>query len=590
VSGGRALRAAARGARRAGSAARTVVAATPAVCALVVAACVGSRALHFASAAFPPRLDDALGDLMSLHFLVALNQGATFVLLAQAAIVGVAVALLARVVARLRGRPRPRLLPLGPWLLAWLWVGLVCGNAVLDLEPGLLGLLVATAPALAWAAVAGGRRPAVAAVALVAGFAAWLRAGTGPERFDVVYGGAWLAVCAAAVALRPWVARRRDWATAVVLAFGALQASTLAWDRLPLFRPDADALDVAPGNVFHWCEIPARHLLFATHTTCDVWTLSRCRDDFIAVHDLRDPRRTTQLRFFDDRFYGRMMHLLCLPDRVQVGMAATLLDGRVRRGNVMEFAVDDPKRVVRDVLGAASDDGVGAIFLHDRAHGVVFWASESESHLLRVDLATGARRRVELPSIRTWPPPHRLGPFLLSLPGPTSTGPDAVYAARDTGFFVEWMRGSKVVELDLARDVEVGTYVTNNGGNQSVAVDEGRRRLLVTGVWGLEAFDLESGRRTARLRTPFGPRMPVVDAAHDLVFVPTTFGSHLLVLDRDTLAPLGRLGVGTGGGFAQLTSDGTRLFASGGGHTWAWDTERLARRFGHLRSSHARSP
>jgi hypothetical protein len=52
------------------------------------------------------------------------------------------------------------------------------------------------------------------------------------------------------------------------------------------------------------------------------------------------------------------------------------------------------------------------------------------------------------------------------------------------------------------------------------------------------------------------------------------------VLDRDTLAVVGRLGVGTGGRFAHLTTDGTRLYASGGRRTYAWDTAALARRFG----------
>jgi hypothetical protein len=418
---------------------------------------------------------------------------------------------------------------------------------------------------------------------LAATFAVWLALGTGPDRFDVLYGGAWIGCCLAAIAVRPWFVRVTDWATAIVVAYAVLQASTLVYDRLPVFAPDPDAQTIAEGNVFHWCENTERGLLYATHTSCDAWSLARCRDDFIAVHDLRDPRRVQRLRFFDDTFSGRMMHLLCLPDRVQVGMGATLVDGRFRAGNVMEFSVDDPTRVTRNVLGDASDDGTGAIFLFDRARNAVFYVSESQNRVLRVDLATSARRWIELQSIRTWPPPHRNGRFIVSLPGPTSTGVDAIFAARGTGFFVEWMKGSKVVELDLVRGEEVATYVTDNGGNQAVAVDEGRERLLVTGVWGLEAFDLRSGRRIGRLRTPFGPRLPVIDTAHDLVFVPTTFGNHILVLDRDTLRIVGRLAVGTGGRFAYLTADGSRLFASGGRRTYVWDTEALARRFGHAR-------
>jgi hypothetical protein len=266
-------------------------------------------------------------------------------------------------------------------------------------------------------------------------------------------------------------------------------------------------------------------------------------------------------------------------------MAATFINGKLRPGNVMEFAVDDPTKVTRDVLGNASDDGTGAIFLFDRANGAVFYVSESQSRVLRVDLATGAQRWIELHSIQRYPPPYRRGLFLIALPGPTSTGRDATFAPRGTGFFVEWMRGSKVVELDLARGEEVATYVTNNGGNQAVAVDQERARLLVTGVWGLEVFDLRTGLRVARLRTPFGPRLPVIDAVHDLIFVPTTFGNHILVLDRDSFQIVGRLAVGSRGRFAHLTADGSRLFGSGGGWTYVWDTATLSRRFGRRRIS-----
>jgi hypothetical protein len=569
----RALLAAARGGWRAVT---VIVRVAPVVLAGFVVIIVGARAAHFAAASLPGALDDQVGEIMALGFSFALNQGASFVLAAQLAMVVVAIFMLLRLGARIRRRPPVPVAVLRPWVLAGAWLGLALFNTVLDFQPGLLALFVGTIPVLAWAP----RRLALAGAALAAVGAAWLAIGPAPDRFDVVYCAAWIVACMLALVVRPRVARRGEWATGVVLAYAVLQGSALTWDRLPLFRPDAGARVVADGNVFHWCEDAHRGRLYATHTTCDAWSMAKCRDDFIAVHDLRDPSHVERLQFFDDAFAGRMMHLLCLPDRVQVGMGATLVNGRLRAGNLMEFAADDPARVTRDVLGDASEDGTGAIFLHDRARNAVFYVSESRNRVLRVDLATGERRWIQLQGIRSWPPPHRNGRFIVSLPGPTSTGPDAVFAARGTGYFVEWMRGSKVSELDLARGEEVGTYATNNGANQAVAVDEERQRLLVTGVWGVEAIDLRSGRRVARLRTPFGPRLPVIDAVHDLVYVPTTFGNHLLVLDRDSLAVVGRLAVGAGGRFAHLTTDGTRLFASGGRRTYMWDTASLARRFG----------
>jgi hypothetical protein len=573
---GRVLLAAARGGRRA---VVTIVAVTvrvaPAILATFVVFMLGCRAVHFMTPSLPGTLDDRVGEVMGLGFSFALNQGGAFVMLAQAAIVVVVGFGVLRLIALVRRRPPIPLAALRPWVLTGAWLGLAFFNTVLDFQPGLLGLLLVTAPVLWWAP----RVPAAIVGLAVAG-AAWCAIGPTPDRFDVVYGGAWLLFCVLAIAVRPRVARRGEWATGIVLGYAVLQGSTLVWNRLPLFRADVDAQIVGEGNVFHWCEDTRRGRLYATHTSCDIWSMTKCRDDFIAVHDLHDPSHVERLQFFDDDFYGRMMHLLCLPDRVQVAMGPAMVGGHLRLGNVMEFDPDDPSRVTRDLLGDAGNDGTGAIFLHDPARNAVFYVSESHNRVLRLDLGTGERRWIELHGIRTWPPPHQNGLFILNMPGPTSTGPDAVFAKRNTGYFVEWMLGSKVVELDLVRGEEVGAYATNNGANQAVAVDEDRQRLLVTGVWGVEAIDLRTGRRVARLRTPFGPRLPVIDQAHDLIFVPTTFGNHLLVLDRDTLAVVGRLGVGTGGRFAHITTDGTRLFASGGGHTYMWDTATLGRRFG----------
>ena len=117
------------------------------------------------------------------------------------------------------------------------------------------------------------------------------------------------------------------------------------------------------------------------------------------------------------------------------------------------------------------------------------------------------------------------------------------------------------------------------GGNQSVGVDEQLGRLLVTGLWGLEVFDLRSRKPVARVRLPFGPRQPVIDAERDLVYVPSTFGNDVMVLDRRSLAPRGRLTVGHGGRNAYLSASAGRFFASGGGHAYAWDARELGRRF-----------
>lgn len=65
--------------------------------------------------------------------------------------------------------------------------------------------------------------------------------------------------------------------------------------------------------------------------------------------------------------------------------------------------------------------------------------------------------------------------------------------------------------------------------------------------------------------------------------MPTTYGGHMWVFDRDSLEPLGRVTTGVGGRPAYLTLDGRSLFASAGSKTYRWDAEDLGRRFGRPR-------
>jgi hypothetical protein len=70
---------------------------------------------------------------------------------------------------------------------------------------------------------------------------------------------------------------------------------------------------------------------------------------------------------------------------------------------------------------------------------------------------------------------------------------DARHDGRGTGFFGEWVGGTRVIELDLKTLERVATYATHNGGNSSVAVDEERSRLFSSAlgrhyVWETEAL------------------------------------------------------------------------------------------------------
>jgi len=557
-----------------------------AACAAIVVAGVASRALHFATVDLPPALDDALGRILSLHFMVFMNQFGTIRHLLLLLVVVAAVFSVRSAFSRWRHGGAPPRAPgfaLDPWLAAWLWLGYAVCNHAFDLSPDLLLLTVLTAPVLlaaAWpGARTGGRSPwlAVAAVGL-AGL--WWSAH--PTAFHVLQGALWAAASAALVSIRGGFRRRRDWLAVAFGAAAALQVSSLAYGGLFPGALGDGGRPLGAGGAYDWCESPDGSRLYATHPTCRGQSFERCGDDYVSERALDDPTQERRLHFFDERFYGRMLHLLCLEDRVQVGMAETIIDSERYGTNVMEFSVDDPTRVTRDVLGKGDTGWSGAIFLHDRARHAVFYTSEFYNRIVRAGYGPGGDppETMELAEARTYPPPHRVAGFRVSFEGSLVTSRDAVYPKRDSGFFGEWIRGTSVWELGLADRRVLREYRTNNGANNVMAVDAERDRLIVSGLWGLEVFDLVSGKLLRRVRTDLGPRLPVVDARHDLVYVPVTFGNHVLVLDRETFVLRGRLLVGAGGRNAHLTRDGRTLFAGGSKRAFFWDTEALAARLG----------
>jgi hypothetical protein len=263
---------------------------------------------------------------------------------------------------------------------------------VLDFQPSLLALFLCTAPVLLWASRARAVGPRLLAIAaLAATFAGWLALGTEPDRFDVVYGGAWIVSCLLALAVRPWFARVTDWVTAVVVAYAVLQAATPVYDRLPVFAPDRDARTIAEGNVFHWCENTDRGLLYATHTSCDVWSMARCcRRLHRGARPARTATRPTPALFRRHLLRPHVAPALACPIACRSGWPPPSSSAGCVPGNVMEFSFDDPTRVTRDVLGDASDDGTGAIFLFDRARNAGSTSARASNRVLRVDLATGA--------------------------------------------------------------------------------------------------------------------------------------------------------------------------------------------------------
>jgi hypothetical protein len=68
----------------------------------------------------------------------------------------------------------------------------------------------------------------------------------------------------------------------------------------------------------------------------------------------------------------------------------------------------------------------------------------------------------------------------------------------------------------------------------------------------------------------------LIDTIHDLVYVPTTYGGGIWILDRRSYEVLGRIDVGNGGRNGMISKNGRKLYASSARAHFRWDTESLA--------------
>ena len=113
-----------------------------------------------------------------------------------------------------------------------------------------------------------------------------------------------------------------------------------------------------------------------------------------------------------------------------------------------------------------------------------------------------------------------------------TTGTEAVDRGRDSMFAAQWVDGSEIWELGLS-DLRIrARYSTHDTGSFGVAVDEEYGRLILSGLWGVNVLDLQTGQVLARKRLGPGVRIAQIDRHHGLIYLGTTFGSHVWVLDR----------------------------------------------------------
>ncbi len=340
-------------------------------------------------------------------------------------------------------------------------------------------------------------------------------------------------------------------------------------------RRSATVLDER-GYAYNFCERPDGGQLFLTVPLCSADRPEDCRDGYVAEYDAQTLSRRGEHRFFDDTFYGALRELVCLGDVVQVTMNHVRLGGRTYTANVMDFDADDPSQFRRTIfpepaLGSQGVELPGHRAAYDRTRNAVFYVSEWTNTVYRLDRATGAFD-FDVGAAFPYKRRKRSGTYGLF------TGPESVDEATGSLYLTEWGDGSRVWELDLETLKLRSMRDTHDTGSFGATVDAERRRLITSGFWGINVFDLETGELLLRQRLGPGVREAQIDTHNDLIYVATTFGGHLWVIDRDTLRTLARVSTGLGGRRPYVSHDGRRLFASSQSQIFAIDTDAIVRR------------
>ncbi len=369
---------------------------------------------------------------------------------------------------------------------------------------------------------------------------------------------------------------------AAVAAFRALRTRTprLRWAVFapvpvvtllltPLVAGAADALFdtgarvLGEGLAYSFCELPGGDRILAVVPHCQMGG-PHCADGELVEYDAATLAPLGAHRPFAGDFNGRLEQAVCLADEIQVGMCCTRgksMDNEAtitivpRAGGWSEAVPNPHRRSARRLV-------------YDEARDALFYVGNT---IQRVDRRTGAvvdnLERVFV------------GADARPGPGVYTAGYQPVHQGRRSLFVAEFLRGDRVYELDLDTLALRRAFDTHDGGVIGLTVDEPLDRLLVSGVYGIDAFDLETGQHVERRRTGTLARAPVVDRYRGLVYVPTTIEGRIEVFDRESLARLGALPVGMETRNAHLTRDGRWLLGSTAHTHVAWDAEALAARF-----------
>jgi hypothetical protein len=536
---------------------------------LVLALFIGVRWLRYLPVSWPPALDHLLGGLMIwVTQLFAWPFVLTTLVPRFALIGGVLAALLfhRRLVRRVGT----------VWRFTPLLVSLLCGamlwlHYLFDLSPFVASLCLVSL-LLAWPRerrpIAGGASARLLALGWVAFFGFWLwHAGDFAERAAV---GFWAVTLFATRRYGPRFLGVREQRLLLVLA--VIPANLLSC-LLPLVLPWHGGTRFGDGMAYDFCEVPKRGVLLASVPACGavINGYADCGRGQVVAYDAATLERLTAYSFFSPGYYGRLEELVCLEDEIHVGVQSTRYRGRLAGPTSMSFPLDAPERFKPLMAGRAA----GSNIVYDPHHDALFYTDEYTHRIVRYDRRTGQYdERVGEPFRRRWFHPLFRTPQTGSFLMPSS----AIDPRRDRIFPVEAIQGRYAYAVDTGTLRPVARYDVEGGGGVGAAVDSERGRLFVASFWGMEVFDIASGKLIARKRLSLHSRPVTVDPVRNRLYVSSEIEGKIRILDRDTLAVIGQIPIGMGSRYVHLSADGTRLFASSYAGQYYWDADTLSPR------------
>jgi hypothetical protein len=355
-----------------------------------------------------------------------------------------------------------------------------------------------------------------------------------------------------------------------IIMLMAIIPANLFSSVLPLLVPFHGGSLLAGGQGYDFCEIEHPKGLLVSIPACTSisdWRFGYddCRAGRIASYDPETFEPNGEFRFWSDEYFGRLEQLVCLDDEVHVAVQQTYLQGERRLQTALSFSPASPKGF-RPLAGG---DGVGASIAYDARRDAVFYTAEFTNKIVRVDRKTGRRNTEVGDGLQRSKEITLLSGIKMS--GSLAVNDNSIHPGRDRLYVADWLHGKFVHAIDLETLRPTQRFGAYGGGSLGVTVDIERDRLLVSTIWGLEIFDLETNALLLRKRLGLFNRPPVIDQLRNRIYISSTVEGKIRVLDRDTYEVIGQIPIGMGPRHLYLSHDGKRLFGSTIRAHYYWD-------------------